>query len=153
MGELLPNSNCLNTSLVQHQHVTISNSTIHLQLHNHKTNKGKPLSVIIKQQHIHAQLRLYKNTLIFKQTITALCSLILFSSQSQCNIFKQSSTNFLFSVTISPSRYKLHSFRICACTQVTILGIPENEIKLVGRWKSNAFHRYSRLCNPHTTKL
>jgi len=103
--------------------------------------------------HIHAQLRLYKNTLIFKQTIMALCSLILFSSQSQCNIFKQSSTNFLFSVTISPSRYKLHSFRICACTQVTILGIPENEIKLVGRWKSNAFHRYSRLCNPHTTKL
>ena len=50
MGELLPNSNCLSTSVVQRHHVTISNSTIHLQLHNHKTNKGKPLSIIIKQQ-------------------------------------------------------------------------------------------------------
>jgi len=42
---------------------------------------------------------------------------------------------------LSPSRYKLHSFRIGACTQATILGIPENEIKLMGRWKFDAFHR------------
>ncbi|WAQ99024.1 hypothetical protein MAR_023397, partial [Mya arenaria] len=48
---------------------------------------------------------------------------------------------------LSPSTYKLHSFRIGACTQAALLGVPDNEIMRMGRWRSNAFRRYIRLPN------
>ena len=42
------------------------------------------------------------------------------------------------------SRYKLHSFRICAASWGAAKGLSDAQIRAFGRWKSNAFLRYIR---------
>jgi hypothetical protein len=39
---------------------------------------------------------------------------------------------------LDPARYKGHSFRIGAASYVS-------QIRIIGRWKSNAFHKYIRV--------
>jgi len=41
--------------------------------------------------------------------------------------------------------YKSHSFRIGAATEAAARGVPEETIKLWGRWRSGAYSRYIRL--------
>ncbi|XP_041379259.1 uncharacterized protein LOC121391847 [Gigantopelta aegis] len=43
--------------------------------------------------------------------------------------------------------YKSHSFRIGAATEAVARGVPEETIKLWGRWRSGAYNRYIRF--PH----
>ena len=45
---------------------------------------------------------------------------------------------------LDPSRYKGHSFRIGAASHAAERGFSDAQIRLLGRWKSNAFHRYIR---------
>lgn len=41
--------------------------------------------------------------------------------------------------------FKSHSFRIGAATVASLRGIPDEEIKVMGRWKSDCFRRYIRI--------
>lgn len=59
--------------------------------------------------------------------------------------FSTSLRNILTSLGITSSDYKPHSFRIGAATTACSLGIPDNLIQRMGRWKSDAFKRYIRL--------
>ena len=45
------------------------------------------------------------------------------------------------------TRYKTHSFRIGAASWAAAKGMSDTQIRLFGRWKSNAFLRYIRM--PH----
>ena len=40
--------------------------------------------------------------------------------------------------------YKAHSFRIGAASWATAKGFSDSQIRLLGRWKSNAFLKYIR---------
>ncbi|KAK6183275.1 hypothetical protein SNE40_010785 [Patella caerulea] len=42
-------------------------------------------------------------------------------------------------------RYKSHSFRIGAATHKALLGFSDEEIRIMGRWHSNAFQKYIRI--------
>ena len=44
----------------------------------------------------------------------------------------------------SPELYNTHSFRIGAATHAAHLGMPSHHIKLLGRWHSTAYQRYTR---------
>lgn len=46
---------------------------------------------------------------------------------------------------LDPNRYKGHSFRIGAATHAAQLGYSESFIQHLGRWNSNALHRYIRI--------
>lgn len=46
---------------------------------------------------------------------------------------------------LDPSRYKSHSFRIGAASFAADQGLSETKIRLLGRWKSDAFKRYIRI--------
>ena len=46
---------------------------------------------------------------------------------------------------LAPSRYKGHSFRIGAASHAAEQGFSDAQIRLLGRWKSNAFHKYIRV--------
>ncbi|WAR08370.1 hypothetical protein MAR_018328 [Mya arenaria] len=61
--------------------------------------------------------------------------------------FRSVFNELLVYANLSSSHYKLHSFRIGACTQAALLWVPDNEIIRMGRWLSNAFRRYIRLPN------
>ena len=43
---------------------------------------------------------------------------------------------------LDPAFYKGHSFRIGAASHAAALGYTDAQIRLLGRWKSNAFHKY-----------
>ena len=45
---------------------------------------------------------------------------------------------------LSPSVYKGHSFRIGAASHAADKGLSDAQIRLLGRWKSNAFLKYLR---------
>ena len=45
---------------------------------------------------------------------------------------------------LSPSVYKGHSFRIGAASHAADKGLSDAQIRLLRRWKSNAFHKYLR---------
>lgn len=44
----------------------------------------------------------------------------------------------------SPKDYKGHSFRIGAATSAASMGISEQNIQVMGRWRSGAFKKYIR---------
>lgn len=46
---------------------------------------------------------------------------------------------------LDPNLYKAHSFRIGAATEAASRGTPEQVIRSLGRWKSNAFQKYIRI--------
>ena len=46
---------------------------------------------------------------------------------------------------LDPSRYKGHSFRIRAASHAAEQGMSDSQIRIVGRWKSNAFQKYIRV--------
>ena len=45
----------------------------------------------------------------------------------------------------NPDNYNTHSFRIGAATTAALMGKTDDEIKLMGRWKSDTFRRYIRI--------
>jgi hypothetical protein len=46
---------------------------------------------------------------------------------------------------LDPARYKGHSFRIGAASYAAGQGMSDSQIRIMGRWKSNAFHKYIRV--------
>lgn len=54
--------------------------------------------------------------------------------------------HFLEKAGYSPQLFNTHSFRIGAATHAAHLGMPSHHIKLLGRWHSTAYQRYTRSC-------
>ena len=51
---------------------------------------------------------------------------------------------------LDPTRYKGHSFRIGAASYAVEQGMSDAQIRTLGRWKSNAFHKYIRVSSMST---
>ena len=51
---------------------------------------------------------------------------------------------------LNPSLYKGHSFRIGAASHAADRGMSDAQIRILGRWKSNAFHKYIRVSSLST---
>jgi hypothetical protein len=54
---------------------------------------------------------------------------------------------------LDSSKYKGHSFRIGAATFAADCGFSDTQIRLMGRWKSDAFRKYIRVSNITTRSL
>ena len=46
---------------------------------------------------------------------------------------------------LNPARYKGHSFRIGTASHAADRGLSDTQIRVLGRWWSNAFHRYTSI--------
>ena len=47
-------------------------------------------------------------------------------------------------IGLPPHLFPAHSFRIGAASSASMCGVPEEQIKSMGRWKSGAFESYIR---------
>lgn len=148
MGELLPRNLKKNGKVIQFQHVFLCRSHITLKLHNYKTKKEvKPIDINLRRAKFLCPVK----SLYSYLAIRGSCSGPLFISSLNTPIttakFKCVFEQLLDFCHLSRQYYHLHSFRIGACTQAILSGIPEQSIMQMGRWKSNAFKRYIRLTN------
>ena len=62
-------------------------------------------------------------------------------------------TSTLHSAGIEDKRYTTHSFRIGAATSAKEAGISDVHVKMLGRWKSNAYQLYVRTPQQQLAKL
>ena len=73
---------------------------------------------------------------------------LLFNLSDQRPVSKISLVSFISHlprlVSIDPSHYSGHSFRIEGATSASIAGLTDYEIKLLGRWNSDSYERYTR---------
>ncbi len=73
----------------------------------------------------------------------------LFTIAPRCAVsrsfFSQALSSVIQYIGLDPRRYKSHSFRIGAATTAQLLGHTSQEIKSMGRWRSDAFSRYIRI--------
>lgn len=60
-------------------------------------------------------------------------------------LFVELLTRALIHCGLDPSRYKGHSFRIGAASHAAEQGLSDAQIRILGRWKSNAFLKYIRV--------
>ena len=60
------------------------------------------------------------------------------------NFFNNKLTTLLTYCGLQHSLYKSHSFRIGAASYYAAAGLSDEQIRLLGRWKSTAFRRYIR---------
>ena len=67
------------------------------------------------------------------------------------NLFISNLNNCLKFCDLNPSFYKAHSFRIGAASFAAEQGLSDAQIRLLGRWKTNAFQKYIRVPTLSTT--
>lgn len=105
----------------------------------------RPFSVVISRQHHSCPVELLCNYLAMRGTRPG----PLFMTGDGLPISRATFSNQLSLAIqlcgLSPSRYKGHSFRIGAASHAADQGFSDAQIRLLGRWKSNAFHKYIRL--------
>ena len=68
-------------------------------------------------------------------------------------LFAMSLANSLQEAGVDSKGYNTHSFRIGAATTAKEKGISDVHIKMLGRWKSNAYQLYVRTPQEQLAKL
>ncbi|XP_061196930.1 uncharacterized protein LOC133205188 isoform X2 [Saccostrea echinata] len=130
------------------QNVSISQSSILITLGKTKTDQhGKGTTMQInstKQNQV-----LFHNIQAYmthrpSQTQTSQFLCHMDGSPMTYYQFNQVLKKVLSFLKLDTSTFKSHSFRIGAATSLYMQGTPEQEIKTMGRWKSNAFKSYVR---------
>lgn len=146
MGELLPNTCTSAKKVVQLSHIQFHDTTLTLYLHNYKTRRSdKPIEIIIRNNgplYPVAALQSYSQ---MRGPVPG--PLFVSSTGDPLTIqqFRSVFNDLLSFCNLSKTVYKLHSFRIGACTQAILSGVTEAEVMLMGRWRSHAFRRYIRV--------
>ena len=67
------------------------------------------------------------------------------------NMFAKQLNDCLKFCNLNPSVYKSHNFRIGAASFAAEHGVSDAQIRILGRWKSNAFRKYIRVQTLTTT--
>ncbi|WAR02035.1 hypothetical protein MAR_008593 [Mya arenaria] len=148
----LPATSDTVASFVAHLHLlkyspsTISSHLSAIALHRHKTKKtSTPCSIIIPSSKSFCPVTYLKSYLSLRGNSKGPLFILANNSSLTLGKFKTHFMKLLHFVNLSPKYYKFHSIRIGACTQAVISGKSEQEIMLLGRWKSKAFRKYIRL--------
>jgi hypothetical protein len=136
-----------NTPTLLSKNVSIHDSLISLTITGSKTdqyNRGTTLHIPLNSrteslfQHMHKYL-----------SIRPPAQSLFFCHLNTNPLTKYQFTSLLHRsikfIGLDTSYFKSHSFRIGGATELYLQGVPEDEIKIRGRWKSDAFTSYIRI--------
>jgi len=148
MGELLPNSSATAKHVVQFSHVELLSKSIRLVLHHSKTNNSsKPIVILIHKESPHCPVKSLREFLNIRGSQPGPLFISAIGAPLTIQAFRSNFKQLLQFSQLSTQHYKLHSFRIGACTQAILSGVSEADVMRMGRWKSHAFKRYIRIPN------
>lgn len=145
VGEMTVTSGATNHNLQRNQ-VTISPSKLEICFLHYKHSTGTPFTLTVKEQsdrvvcavhHLNKYIQLRGDSPgpFFAHPPNKAINRSNFSSKlRQAIVF----------CGLNPAQFKTHSFRIGACTEYVAAGASDSQIRQLGRWKSDAFKRYSR---------
>ena len=124
----------------------ITHLTLTISHYKHSYNQ-RPFSIDILPQQVHCPVQLVSHYLSLRGSLPG----ALFLDQTGHTVTRNHFSNFL-ALTIKhcgldPARYKGHSFRIGAASYAAKHGMSDAQIRILGRWKSNAFLKYIRISN------
>ena len=139
-GEITSSHNNIELS-----NVNLSKDNIAITFTKFKHHTGPPVTVVVQSQNTTpCPVQCMANYLRLRGTTPG----PLFCHQGGSPITYTSLNNFFSAIQSFlqlGARYHLHSFRIGAATSAALRGIPEDEIKRMGRWSSSAYSKYIRI--------
>lgn len=146
IGELLPNTLKQSHHVVNFHDISISRSAAAITLRHYKTQtSSNPVTIFIKRTPSYCPVSALESFIKLRGSMAGPLFLDSLGNPILMSAFRRQFSDSLRFCKLSPVHYKPHSFRIGACTQATMLGVPDDKIKQMGRWRSNAYRRYIRL--------
>lgn len=155
MGELVSSSVKRKHKVVQFKDVHIRKHTLQIRLRHYKTRRSqRALCVTIADKESKfCPLKALKRYLKLRGSYSGPLFCLSDGSPVTSPIFGRNLRAVLQLVGLSNKLYKAHSFRIGACTEAVMRGVPEETVMSLGRWSSRAaFRRYIRI-NPYVKAL
>jgi hypothetical protein len=151
LGELLPKHDDIDNTIFLSNINWVNESHFTLRLNSSKTDPFRksvvihyfantksvacPVTALRKLLSIHT----HDQPLFFVSSINQLLSRNMFIDWLKLTLIV---VNTQFNLSIDPSKYSGHSLRRGGATSLHIRGISEQTIKILGRWRSDAFRRY-----------
>ena len=148
VGELAVKSKSDHTKVLNISDITMSQNEMQVTIRHSKTDQyGKGCTLVISKSVRNTSL--FQYMLAYLKQRQTVSSKLLFThwNGSPLTAYQFSSVlnKALTFLQIDTATFKSHSFRIGAATQAHLDGISEENIKKLGRWKSNCFSKYIRL--------
>ena len=158
LGEILIRSPSDSSKVIQFEDVSISYvgktpRSLTLMMHHYKHKKGtNPISITLDANEQNPQLcpvlALQNYIELFKPNKGPLFQFINGTPVTHTFVVNKLACILKF-IGMNPTSYKGHSFRIGAATHAANLGFSETYIRKMGRWNSNAIHRYIKISSFH----
>ena len=144
VGELtIQNSG--NISLM-YDHLKLYRDRAVISITNYKNNKNnQPFEIVLHpQNHLACPFRLLIEFINSRGNTSGPLFCFADGKPVSRNYFNTQLKNCLLFIGLDPSHYKSHSFRIGGASFLYSLGLSDVQIKLMGRWNSDAFLLYIR---------
>jgi hypothetical protein len=138
-------------ALMLHQ-VKLTTHQVILTITHFKHNKGsRPVQIYLKEQQQYqiCPVKVMHNYLKVRGAVQGPLFCFQDGNSISRNFFTTRLTNALRFIGLDANLYKSHSFRIGSASYYASLGYSDTQIKIMGRWNSNAFLRYIRSQKMH----
>ena len=124
---------------------------IKLTFHDFKHNYNqRPFSLVVNRQDNHCPVQLILDYLALRGNAAGAIFLTIQGTPVPRVLFADLLCQTIKYCGLDPSCYKGHSFRIGAASYAADRGFSDAQIRIQGRWKSNAFLKYIRVSTVST---
>lgn len=148
IGEITETGNASDNHIIEISDIKFEGNNLNVTIQSSKSDQiGNSTILILPQNKCESMCvaRQFKVYLKFRPNI---------DGQLFCHLNHKKLTRFQFLailrsalkfIGLSSDEYNTHSFRIGGATTAAMLGKNDDEIKSMGRWKSDSFKRYIRM--------
>ena len=134
-----------NQHVLHLKNICFSSTSISISFNSFKHHHGQALSVTIPRSEHPCPVALLQSYLQLRPKGDGPLFVFKDSSPVPQTFFRTNLRSCLHLAGHSNATIKSHSFRIGAATEAARKGWSHDHIQRMGRWRSNAFHRYIRL--------
>ena len=147
IGEIVVSSARNSSVVLQVDQVTVNQTECVIVFHSYKHYQGHPVSLVISPgaDVDFCPVKYMQRYLSLRGSAPGPLFVFPGGSPVTRSFFTNNLNRSLIWSGLSPTTYKGHSFRIGAATMASMMGISEEEIQRMGRWRSQAFKKYIRI--------